>query len=106
MATDLRMKEDLPDLTRRILETYQTIGKINHLGHCPLPSLNSVIEIVDDLKEVLFPGYRRRQNLHSGNVAFHVGNLVDALHDSLTQQIARALRHDFDLRNETECGAG
>ena len=57
------MKEDLPDLTRRILETYQTIGKINHLGHCPLPSLNSVIEIVDDLKEVLFPGYRRRQFL-------------------------------------------
>ncbi|MFN6108056.1 MAG: hypothetical protein ACK5EA_26855, partial [Planctomycetaceae bacterium] len=32
-----------PDLTQRILETYQTIGKINHLGHCPLPSLNSVI---------------------------------------------------------------
>jgi len=106
VATDLRVKEELPELSRRILETYQTFGKINHLGHCPLPSLNAVIEIVEDLKEVLYPGYRRRQNLHAGNVAFHVGNLIDALHDSLTQQIARAMRHEHDLRHLTSCGAG
>jgi serine O-acetyltransferase len=29
-----------------------------------------------------------------GNVGFHVGDLIDSLHDRLTQQIARALRHD------------
>jgi serine O-acetyltransferase len=106
MATDLRRKEELPELTARILETYQSIGKINHLGHCPLPNLSTVIEIVESLKEVIFPGYRRRQNLHQGNVAFHIGDLIDSLHDSLTQQIARALRHDHDLRNAVQCGAG
>lgn len=106
MATDLRRKEDLPELTARILETYKTIGKINHLGHCPLPNLATVIEIVEDLKEVIFPGYRRRQNLHLGNVAYHVGDLIDSLHDALTQQIARALRHEHDLRNSVACRAG
>jgi len=106
LATDVRMKEDLPELTQQILATYQSIGQINHLGHCPLPSLTGVIEILDDLKEVLFPGYRRRQNLHSGNVAYHVGNLIDGLHDALTQQVARALRHEHDLRLKTECGVG
>jgi serine O-acetyltransferase len=106
MATDIRRKEELPELTRRIIETYETIGKINHLGHCPLPNLNTVIEIVEDLKEVIFPGYRRRQNLHLGNVAFHVGDLIDGLHDVLTQQFARALRHEHDLRHDTSCGAG
>jgi serine O-acetyltransferase len=31
--------------------------------------------------------------LHAGNVAYHVGDLVDRLHDRLTTQIARALMH-------------
>lgn len=106
MATDLRRKEELPELTARIIETYRTNGKINHLGHCPLPNLATVIEIVEDLKEVIFPGYRRRQNLHIGNVAYHVGDLIDSLHDALTQQFARALRHEHDLRHDVTCGAG
>src|SRR5260370_8976196 len=97
MATDRRRKEELPELTARIIETYRTNGKINRLGHCPLPNLATVIEIVEDLKEVIFPGYRRRQNLHMGNVAYHVGDLVDSLHDALTHQFARALRPGHDL---------
>ena len=60
MATDFRRKEQLPDLTDRIVASYHDIGSINHLGHCPLPSTEAVIEIAQDLKEVIFPGYRRR----------------------------------------------
>jgi len=104
MATDLRLKEELPELTARILETYDRIGSINHLGHCPLPNQNTVIELVEMLKEVIFPGYRRRQNLHHGNVAFHIGDLIDSLHDSFTQQIARALRHEHDLQVDVTRG--
>jgi serine O-acetyltransferase len=39
-----------------------------------------------------------------GNVTYHVGDLIDSLHDRLTQQIARALRHDFRRRNQLACG--
>ncbi len=103
MATDFRRKEQLPELTDRIVESYQSIGTINHLGHCPLPSTEAVVEIAQDLKDVIFPGYRRRQNLHMGNVMYHVGDLIDGLHDKLTQQIARALRHAADLQRGVEC---
>lgn len=95
MATDLRRKEELSDLTNRIVETFSEIGIIHHLAHCALPSYDVVIEIAQDLKEVIFPGYRRRQNLHFGNVLYHIGDLIDGLHDKLTQQIARAMRHDY-----------
>lgn len=104
MATDFRRKEQLPELTDRIVDSYQSIGTINHLGHCPLPSTEAVVEIAQDLKEVIFPGYRRRQNLHMGNVMYHAGDLIDGLHDKLTQQIARALRHADDLKRGVECG--
>ncbi len=93
MATDFRLKENLPDLTNRIVDTYFKHATINHLGHCPLPSYDVVIEATEDLKEILYPGYRRRSGLYSGNVTYHVGDLIDRLHDKLTMQIARSLCH-------------
>ena len=103
MATDIRLKEQLPELTDRIVDTYREIETINHLGHCPLPSAEVVVEIAEDLKEIIYPGYRKRQNLHLGNVTYHIGDLIDSLHDRLTQQIARALRHDFRRKNHLTC---
>jgi serine O-acetyltransferase len=94
MATDIRVKETLPALTERIVETYEECSGINHLGHTPLPSYKEVVQILEDIREILYPGYGRRQNLHFGNVSYHVGDLIDGLHDRLTQQIARAMRHD------------
>ncbi|MCA9264335.1 MAG: hypothetical protein KDA60_10825, partial [Planctomycetales bacterium] len=86
--------EELPELTDAIVQTYSDIGTINHLGHCPLPRLEVIVSAIEDLKDILYPGYRRREGLHMGNITYHVGDLVDGLHDKLTEQIARALRHD------------
>ncbi|GIW87441.1 MAG: serine acetyltransferase [Isosphaeraceae bacterium] len=94
MATDIRLKESLATLVTRLVDTYEACGPIHHLGHSPLPSYAEIVEILKDLRELLYPGYGRRQNLHLGNVSYHVGDLVDSLHDRLTVQIARALRHD------------
>ena len=94
MASNPSLKETLPEITEAIVESYIMCQRINHLGHYPLPSREAIIEILGDLMELLYPGYHRRQNLHMGNVIYHVGDLVDGLHDKLTQQIARALRHE------------
>ena len=105
MATDLQVKEGLPALTDRIVETYEDCGGLNHLGHSPLPSYKEIVQVLEDLREILYPGYGRRQNLHFGNVAYHVGDLIDGLHDRLTTQIARAMRHDcraLDLERDFE----
>src|SRR5205807_1167058 len=63
-------------------------------AHEPLPSGDAVADILADLREVIYPGYGRRQALHPGNIVYHVGTLIDGLHDKLTEQITRALRHD------------
>jgi serine O-acetyltransferase len=108
MATDLRLKELLPALTERLVETYEECGQLNHLGHSPLPSYREITEILHDLREILLPGYGRRQNLHMGNVGYHVGDLIDSLHDRLTTQVARAFRHDCkasQLENDFEAEA-
>ena len=104
MASDPRLKEQLPDLTGQIIATYTSDDKVNYLGHCPLPSHEAVVAILDDLKDVLYPGYRRRTGLHRGNIEYYVGGLVDRLHDAMTVQIGRALQHeDRLLKNHGDC---
>ncbi len=94
MAEDGPRPDALQDLTRRLVNTYEECGSIHHLGHTPLPSYAEVVNIIKDLYEILYPGYGRRQNLHLGNVTYHVGDLVDGLLERLATQFERALKHD------------
>jgi serine O-acetyltransferase len=95
MATDIRLKEELPAITDQLVETYTECSRLNHLAHEPLPNRDAIADIAADLYEVMYPGYGKRQNLHMGNIGYYAGSLVDALHDKLTTQIARALRHEL-----------
>lgn len=94
MATDTQGKAALPRIIERIVESYEECGRIHHLGLYPLPSYAEVVQILKDLREIIYPGYGRRQNLHLGNVAYHVGDLIDSIHDRLSTQMERAYKHD------------
>src|SRR5262249_46236318 len=95
MATDIRLKETLPEITEAVVASYSEYSRTTHLGHKPLPSREAIAEVLCDMMDILYPGYWRRQNLHMGNVEYHVGDLIDGLHDRLTQHVARALRHEY-----------
>ena len=102
MASDFRLKDQLPNITDQIVQTYDDLGSINHLDHCPLPSYEEVVAAVHDLTELIYPGYRRREGLHRGNINYYVGDLVDRLHDRLTNQIGRALRHEAGATSDCD----
>jgi serine O-acetyltransferase len=93
MLTIFEHKTELPILTDRIVESYRETKLTHHLDHCPLPNYSVVIEVIEDLKEIIYPGYRNRDRLHSSNVIYHVGELVDRLHDRLVVLFERALCH-------------
>lgn len=98
MIADLRGKDVLANLAGRIAESYHDLETIQHLDQSPLPNFQVVIGIAADLKEIIFPGYHERRNLHWTNVAEHVGDLLKALHERLRQQIACALRYEVGGR--------
>ena len=102
MATDFRLKDQLPQITERIVATYDKVGSINHLDHCPLPRYDEVVAAINELTEIMFPGYRRREGLHHGNVGYYVGDIIDRLHDRLTTQIGRALRHEAGATSDCD----
>ena len=53
MATDIRLKEALPEITEAIVASYAECGRTTHLGHRPLPSREGVIDILNDFLDLL-----------------------------------------------------
>ena len=112
----------LPELTANIVASYSRTRATCRLDRCSLPNKETVAEILSDLNEVLFPGFRRRDRLTSSNVVYYVGNLVDKIYDALRAQISRAFcgetangsalepcrpekRADFDRRGDATAAA-
>jgi serine O-acetyltransferase len=61
------------------------------VGRQPLPSRDVVIEIVELLRTVLFPGYFGPSDLTPDSAAFHLGSTLDRVQRSLVEQIRRGL---------------
>ena len=83
----------LPNVTEQIVASYREDDTMHHLDHCPLPRYADVIETIEELKEILYPGYRNQDCLQSSNVIYHVGGIVDRLYDRLSVLCERAICH-------------
>jgi serine O-acetyltransferase len=95
--------EDIPKIVDEIVATYDALPSTNHLSHRALPSHTDIREVLEGLKEVLYPGYFGRRNLNRANIRFHIGDRIWQLYRQLGEQIYLSVLHDCRL-SETECG--
>ena len=76
-----------------------------HIDYEPIPSEGYVVDIIDKLREILFPGYYTREKLDPINLKYAIGQTVANVFDMLSEQITHSVRHDcfrYDLPC-TEC---
>lgn len=93
MRDPLQKRDEVRSIARAILDTYGKLSpKLQHVADTPLPDRNSIILIVDDLMQVLYPGYFGTKDLHAHNVERHVSELLDAIYWRLTEEIYRSIR--------------
>ncbi|MBW2227680.1 MAG: serine acetyltransferase [Deltaproteobacteria bacterium] len=101
-----RVKEQLPDITENIIESCYDKACYTHIDYEPIPSEGYVVDIINKLKEILFPGYFTREKIDPVNLKYYMGQSVSVLFDMLSVQIAHSIRHDcfrYDLPcNECE----
>jgi serine O-acetyltransferase len=77
-------------------------------GRQPLPSRDVVIEVVEALRAVLFPGYFGTSELTPDNTAFHLESMLDRVQRDLREQIKRGLCFGCDNLGadpRTDCDA-
>lgn len=95
-------REQLSVVTEKIIESCHDPACFTHIDYEPIPSVESVIEILDRLREILFPGFFNRSRLNPVNVSYNMGQSVSVVYDMLVEQIANSVRHDC-YRYEKEC---
>jgi serine O-acetyltransferase len=84
---------ELSALVDSLLHTYRHDTRGHHINREFLPSRDEILEIVQMLLQLLYPGYFGRQGLTDENVGYHVGVLLSSLRDKLTRQVEQCLCH-------------
>ncbi len=87
-------RQDLPQIVSDLVESCQDIDTLHHLNLVGLPSRGIVIEIVERLKKVLFPGYFGDHELDSFNLPYQIGIEINTLFELLSRQITLSIRHE------------
>lgn len=95
-------KAHLPEIAEDIIESCNDRKCYTHIDYEPIPSKESVIDIIDRLREILFPGYFSRHKVDPVNLKYAVGQSAASVFDLLSEQICHSIRHDC-LRYDQPC---
>lgn len=93
MPSRFQIGDRLPPLVDRIVDSYNADERTRHIDREYLPSRREIVDIIQLLLELVYPGYYGRQNLHQHNVRFHVGELLPKIGERLFEQVNQALCH-------------
>ena len=101
MSEHLKKRGEVRDIARAVLGTYGRLEpKLQHLDVVPLPDKAEVIQILDDLLEVLYPGYHRQKHIEESNIDDHVEALLDSIYTRLTEEVYRSVRPECELSGD------
>ena len=80
-------------LVDELMDTYQGDSGINFIDASNLPVRGRILEIIDDLFEILFPGHTGNRAVARSNIRFVVGDVLCQVHCELAEQIERAFAY-------------
>jgi len=97
-AEDFVMGAKLGELVEHIVGSYRSDARTQHIDRVYLPSRADIIQLVQDLLELVYPGFIGRQHLTEHNVAFHVGDLLPRVGENAFRQICMCLCYMQEVR--------
>jgi serine O-acetyltransferase len=83
----------LPQLVDDLMKNYDTFGGMDHLEGRDLPSKKVVIDVLDDLLTVFFPGYLGNTQVTKANIRYSLGNTLASVQTRLTEEVEKSLKH-------------
>jgi len=82
----------LPLLVDKILRNYETFGGMDHLIGKDLPAKKVVIEVLEDLLTIFFPGYLGKTGITKSNIKYFLGNALNSVYTRLTGEVEKSLK--------------
>lgn len=96
------ISERILQITESILEDYRNGRDIDNMDVFSQPDNEAVVDIVQKLLNILYPGYYREKNYRSYNDNSRISILIEDVVYNLTKQIAIALRFRDDYAQAPE----
>ncbi|HIP38899.1 MAG TPA: serine acetyltransferase [Desulfocapsa sulfexigens] len=91
--------DKLPPVVETLVAAWKTEDCFDHVGPVPIPSHKSIIDIIYQVRQILFPGYFTKTKLHASNLEYYLGKETTELYELLTEEIIMAIRHDCRRSN-------
>ena len=85
-----------------LVEKYRSLAHLSR-NNTPMPSVETLSEIVEMLRQVLFPGYYGESDLTQDNLKYYIGAKLDRAYHLLAEEIKRGQCFSCTITNEAEC---
>ena len=94
-----QFREAIPGIVEHLVQSCNTENCFDHVDLEPLPSKESVIEIIHLACRILYPGYFTRMRIDKVNLIYYFGQEVTGFFEALSEQITLAIRHECRRHN-------
>ena len=94
--------QQIPAVVAELVNTCHGQDCFEHVSSMPLPSHESVLSLINQGRDILFPGYFSNQGIDPVNLPYIIGQQVSRFYQSLSQEITNAIRHDC-FRYKQDC---
>src|SRR5271168_2276571 len=81
----------LDKLSGKLLDSYLGDERARRIAQRYLPSREAIVEILESVLDLMYPGYFGRQDLNRENLGAHVVQMVAALEPKLEHEIEHCL---------------
>jgi serine O-acetyltransferase len=95
--------EYLNGLVGRICATYRDTKGINHIEGFNLPSRQEILDVLDKLMEIVFPGFSGVHNYHLETIEYNIGNIINDIYCELIDQVVRSFHYRCTTQNCEDC---
>lgn len=100
MACKPYLGEKFNELVEDLLASYQSDAATQRIGKRFLPSRDEIIQIVQNLLELVYPGFYGRQDLTEDNLRDHIRSLMEETTERLHRQVHNCLCYDREARGD------
>ena len=96
------LQDKVPPVVKTLVAAWKTEDCFDHVGPVPIPSHRAIIDIIYQIRQILFPGYFTKTKLYASNLEYYLGKETSELYELLTIEITMAIRHDC-RRSDLPC---
>ena len=83
--------DDIPPVVKELASSCRENGCFDHLGAIPIPTHATIVQIINQARRILFPGYFSSISINPANLEYCLGQETTELFENLAGTVAHEI---------------